>query len=73
MKKNAIGVIGIALAVVVALLIATTKTPSPLRGMLQLDGALIAVILGAVAAVRGSWLWLILSAAGLAEVAFIIF
>ena len=73
MKKNAIGVIGIALAVVVALLIATTKTPSPLRGMLQLDGALIAVILGAVAAVRGSWLWLILSAAGLAEVAFTIF
>ena len=73
MKKNAIGTIGIALAIVIALLIATAKTPSPVRGMLQLDGALIVVILGFVAAVRGSWLWLILSAVGLAEVAFIIF
>jgi hypothetical protein len=73
MKKNAIGVIGIALSALVALLIATARTPSPVRGMLQLDGALIVVILGVVASVRGSWLWLILSAAGLAEVAFIVF
>jgi hypothetical protein len=73
MKKNAIGIVGIALAAVVALLIATAKSASPMRGMLQLDGALIVVILGLVAAVRGSWLWLILSLVGLSEVALLIF
>ncbi len=73
MKKNAIGIVGIAIAIVVALLVAMGKTPSPVRHMFQLDGALIVVILGLVAAVRGSLLWLILSAAGVAEVALIIF
>ncbi|MGA7859368.1 MAG: hypothetical protein WCA11_15645 [Terracidiphilus sp.] len=73
MKKNAIGILGIALAIVVALLMMTTKTASSVRHMLQLDGALIVIILGFVNAVRGSWLWLILSAVGLAEAAFIIF
>lgn len=73
MKKNAVGILGIVLAIAVGLLIATTKATSTARVMGMLDGALIVVILGLVAAVRGSWLWLILSAIGIAEIAFILF
>lgn len=71
MKKNAVGILGIAIAIAVELLVLTAKTPSPLRGMVQLDGALIVIILGLVAAVRGSWLWLIISVVGIAEVALV--
>lgn len=73
MKMNGIGILGTTIAIAVAVLVLTSKTPLPLRAMVQLDGALIVIILGLVAAVRGSWLWLILSAVGIAEVAFIIF
>ncbi|MFZ0743158.1 MAG: hypothetical protein WAM85_02075 [Terracidiphilus sp.] len=73
MKKNAIGIIGIAVAFAVALLMVSMKTTSYARTTTQLDGALVVVILGFVAAVRGSWLWLILCAVGVAEVAITIF
>jgi len=73
MKKNAVGIIGIALALVVALLIATMKTPSFFRGMMQLDGALVVVVLGFIAAVRGSLFWLALTAVGIAEIAYVMF
>lgn len=73
MKKNAVGWTGIAIAMVVALLIVTMKTPSFFRGIVQLDGALIVVVLGFIAAVRGSLFWLILTAVGIAEIAYVMF
>ncbi|MGA8730913.1 MAG: hypothetical protein WB608_19310 [Terracidiphilus sp.] len=73
MKKNAVGIVGIGLAVVVAILMASMKAASFARASVQFDGAMIVVILGLIAAVRGSWLWLILSAIGIAEVALILF
>ncbi len=73
MKRNAIGIVGIALAIVVAVLMASVKTTSFVRASLQFDGAMIVVILGLIAAVRGSLLWLVLSAIGIAEIALILF
>lgn len=73
MKRNAVGLAGIALAVVVAILIATMKAPSFFGRMVKLDGALVVVVLGFVAAVRGSLLWLILAAVGIAEIAYVMF
>lgn len=73
MKKNAVGMAGVGVALVVAFLMASKKTSSFARASVQFDGAMIVVILGLVAAVRGSWLWLILSAVGIAEVALILF
>ncbi len=73
MKRNAIGIVGIGVAVVVAFLMASMKTNSFARSSIQFDGAMIVVILGLIAAVRGSLLWLLLSAIGIAEVALILF
>jgi hypothetical protein len=73
MKKNAVGLVGIGVAVVVVFLMASMKVSSYARASIQFDGALIVVILGLIAAVRGSWLWLIVSAIGIAEVALILF
>jgi hypothetical protein len=72
-KKNAIGILGIVLAIVVALLIVSTKRDSSLQVMVQLDGAIIVLMLGLVSAVRGSLLWLILSGIGLVETAYVVF
>ncbi|HUX44314.1 MAG TPA: hypothetical protein VMV57_06150 [Terracidiphilus sp.] len=72
MKKNVVGAIGIVLAIGVLLLF-TGKTHSPAHAMTQLDLALVVVLLGAVAAIRGSLVWLLLSVVGLAELIFIIF
>jgi len=72
-KKHLFGVLGIAIAIVTAIVIFATAKASPVRTFVGLDGALIVVILGFVATVRGSWLWLILCAIGLAEAALIVF
>lgn len=73
MKRNAVGWAGSALAVVVAILIATVKTPSFFPRLIQLDGAVVVVVLGFIATVRGSLLWLILAAVGIAEIAYVMF
>ena len=73
LKKNAVGIFGIALAVAVGILIVGTHKAGSMRVMLELDGSLIVIILGFVATVRGSLLWLILSAVGFAEAAFLAF
>ena len=73
MKRNAVGIAGIGVAIVVAILMVSVKTITYARTFVQVDGALVVVILGLVAAVRGSLLWLVLSAIGIAEVALIIF
>jgi NaMN:DMB phosphoribosyltransferase len=73
MKKNLTGIVGIAVAMAVGLLIATTATSSPTRVFVQLGGALIVVIAGIFAAVRGSRLWLLLSGLGIGLAAFLVF
>ena len=73
MKRNAVGIVGIGVAIVVAVLMASMKTTSFARASIQFDGAMIVVILGLIAAVRGSLLWLVLSAIGIAEIALILF
>jgi hypothetical protein len=72
-KKYPYGKAGILVAVTVALVIALTSKTSPVRTYVGLDGALIVLLLGFVATVRGSWLWLILCAIGIAEMALIVF
>jgi hypothetical protein len=64
-KKKAVEIAGIALAVTVGILIVGTHKGGSLRTMLELDGF--------VATVRGSWLWLALSAVGFAEAALLAF
>jgi NaMN:DMB phosphoribosyltransferase len=71
--KNLIGLVGIAVAMTVSFLIVTTATSSPPRVWFQLGGALIVVIAGIVAAVRGSRLWLLLSGLGIGLAAFLVF
>lgn len=73
MNRNATGIAGIGLAILVAILMASVKTTTYARTFIQVDAALVVVILGLIAAVRGSLQWLILSAVGIAEVALIIF
>ena len=73
MKRNAVGIVGIGVAIAVAVLMASVKTSSFMRASIQFDGAMIVVILGLIAAVRGSLLWLVLSAIGIAEIALILF
>ncbi|HVC46650.1 MAG TPA: hypothetical protein VND90_05340 [Terracidiphilus sp.] len=73
MKKHAVGLAGILIAVGVAVWLAATKTITPARTTTQLDLALAVVLLGMVAAVRGSLFWILLSAVGLVEVLFVIF
>ena len=68
-----IGIFGIVLATVVALLIAGSKHVSSIGNMAELDGSLVVLIAGFVCAVRGSLLWLLLSGAGLAELVVVIF
>lgn len=72
MKKNAVGVIGVVLACAVAVLMSTVGNASNAQTMWQLDGAIVVVFLSLIAAVRGSWRWLILSAVGIAEMTIII-
>lgn len=72
MKKNAIGITGIVLACVVAILMGAVGNASNAQTMMQLDGAIIVVFLSLIAAVRGSWRWVILSAVGIAEMMIII-
>jgi hypothetical protein len=72
MKKQAVGVAGIVIAVTVAVWLAATKSTSPPVTTTQLDLALAVVLLGMVAAVRGSLFWFLLSAVGLIEVLVII-
>jgi hypothetical protein len=73
MKKNVIGILGIAVALVVAVLILSTEMMSPELVSVLMAGTIIVVILGIVAAVRGSRLWLILCAIGVGLAAFLIF
>jgi hypothetical protein len=73
MKRNAVGIVGIGVAIAVAVLMVSVKTSSFMRASIQFDGAMIVVILGLIAAVRGSLLWLVLSAIGIAEIALILF
>jgi hypothetical protein len=73
MKKNVVGFLGIAVALVVAVLIVSTATTSPALVYGQLAGALIVFISGVVAAVRGSRLWLILCPVGIGLAAFLVF
>ncbi|HET6169434.1 MAG TPA: hypothetical protein VFE01_04595 [Terracidiphilus sp.] len=73
MKRNATGIAGIGLAILVAILLVSVKANTYARTFIQVDAALVVVMLGLVAAVRGSLQWLILSAVGIAEVALIIF
>jgi hypothetical protein len=73
MSKNVIGLAGLAIAIVDALSIASTPTTSQTRVLIQLAGALIVVVLGAIATKRGSRGWLFLSGSGLLIGAFLIF
>ena len=73
MKRNAVGIVGIGVAIAVAVLMASVKTSLFMSASIQFDGAMIVVILGLIAAVRGSLLWLVLSAIGIAEIALILF
>ncbi|HEU5457057.1 MAG TPA: hypothetical protein VFU68_00425 [Terracidiphilus sp.] len=73
MKKHAIGISGIVFAVVLALWLVVTKGGSAAGNMTRLDLGLAVVILGMVAAVRGSILWFLLSLVGILEVLFVIF
>lgn len=73
MKKHPFGVAGIVVAVTVALVIALSAKASPVRTYVGVDGALIVMLLGFVATVRGSWVWLILCLVGMAEMALIVF
>ena len=73
MKKHAIGVSGIVIAVVLAVWLAVAKGSSPAGSMTRLDLGLAVVILGMVAAVRGSLLWSLLTLVGILEVLFVIF
>jgi hypothetical protein len=73
MKRNATGIAGIGLAILVAILMVSVKTNTYARTIIQVYAALVVVILGLIATVRGSLQWLILSAVGIAEVALTIF
>jgi len=73
MKKNFSGIFGAVVAIVVVVLIVSTATTSPTQVLVQLGGALVVVVSGIVAAVRGSRLWLLLSGVGLALGAFLVF
>ncbi|HEV2215863.1 MAG TPA: hypothetical protein VGR64_11275 [Terracidiphilus sp.] len=73
MKKQAIGISGCVIAVVLAVWLVVTKGSSAAGSMTRLDLGLAVVILGMVAAVRGSLLWFLLSAVGILEVLFVIF
>jgi hypothetical protein len=73
MKNNVVGIFGIVVAFVVAVLIVCTEMMSPELVSVLMAGTLIVVILGIVAAVRGSRLWLILCAVGIGLAAFLIF
>ena len=73
MNKNVFGVIGTAVAITIILLIVCMEMISPELVYVLLAGTLIVLILGIVAAVRGSRLWLILSGVGIALAAIIIF
>jgi hypothetical protein len=72
-NKNVFGVIGTAVAITIILLIVCMEMISPELVYVLLAGTLIVLILGIVAAVRGSRLWLILSGVGIALAAIIIF
>jgi flagellar motor component MotA len=73
MKKNMVGILGTVVAFVVAILIVSIATSSPAIVYCQLAGALIVVISGIVAAMRGSRLWLILCPVGIGLAAFLVF
>lgn len=73
MKKHVVGICGVVIAVGDALWIVLSKATTPARSMTQLDLALGVVLLGMVAAIRGSLLWMLLSAAGLIEVVRVMF
>jgi len=60
MKKNGFGIFGVVLVLVVVPLIAVLPKNSPVRPYVQLDGAMLILLSGVVAAVRGSRLWLLL-------------
>jgi hypothetical protein len=73
MKKHAVGLAGIVIAVGDALWLVMSRTTTPARTMTQLDLALGAVLLGMVAAIRGSLFWILLSVVGLIEVVRVMF
>ncbi|HEU5350613.1 MAG TPA: hypothetical protein VFU55_03390 [Terracidiphilus sp.] len=73
MRKHVAGICGLVIAVGDALWMVLSKTTTPARSMTQLDLALGAVMLGMVAAIRGSLFWMLLSAAGLIEVIRVMF
>jgi hypothetical protein len=73
MKKNMFGILGIAVLMTIILLIVCTEMMSPALVSVLLAGTLVVVVLGVVAAVRGSRLWLVLSGFGIGLAAFIIF
>jgi hypothetical protein len=72
-KKNIVGIFGIAVAIAIIVLILSMEMVSPELVSILLAGTLIVVISGFVAAMRGSRLWLILTGVGIALSAFIIF
>lgn len=73
MKKHAVGVSGIGVATVLAFWLLFLNAVTPAGKTTQLDLALAVVLLGMVAAIRGSLFWFLLSAVGLIEILFIIF
>ncbi|MGB6975479.1 MAG: hypothetical protein WBD67_12430 [Terracidiphilus sp.] len=73
MKKHAVGVSGIIIATGLAVWLLFLSATTPAGKTTQLDLALVVVMLGMVAAIRGSLFWFLLSAAGLIEVLFVIF
>lgn len=72
MKKNIVGYLGIALAALVALLILATSKATPAQNMFQLDASIAVLVLGFIAVVRGSLVWLLLCGAGIAEMVIVI-
>lgn len=73
MRKHVAGICGLVIAVGDALWMVLSKTTTPARTTTQLDLALGAVMLGMVAAIRGSLFWILLSAVGLIEVIRVMF
>lgn len=73
MKKQAVGLAGSVIAAADAIWLVFSRHSTPARTMTQLDLALAAVLLGMVAAIRGSLLWFLLSAVGLVEVLRVMF
>jgi hypothetical protein len=73
MKKNGFGIFGVVAAAVVVPLVLILPKGLPARPYIQLDGTLLILLSSVIAAIRGSRLWLLLTALALVLIALLMF